>query len=205
MPQRMKAPTAAKLVAGLRRHVELVILISVLVIAGALAYATGLLDWLKGSVGEQARELVARYGLPATFVVMLLAGTALPMASPLLVAFCSSLGAPLIPLVLVASSGYTLGLATNYALGRFLGLKFVEKRVSPERYQKLSSWLSRWGFGLVAAFGLLPATPLETLSLICGAFRVNFPKFTATAFAAKLLQFSLFAFLGSELAWLIWG
>ena len=195
---------SAKLRIFLREQATVTALAIVLIALAVTIYASGLYGWSRKRLSQRARELILAYGLPATFLVMVLAGTALPMASPLIVAFCSSAGLPPLPLALVAASGYTLGLSLNYALGYVLGLKFVRERVGRERFEKLSRWLGRWGLGLVAAFGLVPATPLETLSLICGAFHVSYPRFALTAFAAKLGQFLLFAFLGVELAWLIW-
>ena len=176
-------------------------------IAVAIALALWLDLWghLRDSIEEPARELVASYGLPGTFVVMILAGTALPMASPAIVALCASLGAPPLPLALVSAAGYTIGLMVNYVLGRFLGLKFVRKHVSEESFERLSTWLNRWGLGLVAAFCLAPATPLETLSLICGVFGTHPAKFAIVSFTFKAIQFLAFALLGAELSWLIWG
>jgi len=179
-------------------------------LAVALAVLISVALWLDlwGKVRDEiegpTRYLIREYGLVGTFLVMILAGTALPMASPLIVAFCASLGAPLLPLALVAALGYVLGLMVNYGLGYVLGLKFVRGKVPPERFERLSSWLSKWGLGLVAAFSFLPATPLETLSLLCGAFHVDARKFALISYIGKAAQFCLFAFLGSELAWLIW-
>lgn len=186
---------------------ENLLLVSLAIILGAIAVAlilSGAWDAIKEGLRGPAEELVANYGLPGTFLVMVLAGTALPMASPLIVAFCASLGAPPIPLALIAALGYVLGLMVNYGLGYVLGLKFVKEKVPEERFEKLSSWLDKWGLGLVMAFSLVPVTPLETLSLICGAFHMNAKKFALISYLGKAIQFCLFAFLGSELAWLVW-
>jgi len=177
--------------------------IALSVVAAALILS-GAWDAIREGLRGPAERLVADYGLPGTFIVMVLAGTALPMASPLIVAFCASLGAPLLPLALIAALGYVIGLMVNYGLGYFLGLKFVRERVREEKFEKLSSWLDKWALALVAAFALIPATPLETLSLICGAFHVSIKKFALVSYVGKAAQFCLFAFLGSELAWLVW-
>jgi len=184
-----------------RANLLTLLAVCALALALALSISSGLLEGLK----ESARGWVLDYGLLGAFFATLLAGTAIPMGSPVIVAFCASLGVPFLPLVLVASTGYTFGLMVNYGLGYSLGWGFVRKKVPGEKLEKLSSWLDKWGLGLVLAFGLIPATPLETLSLICGAFRTNPLKFALVGWSAKLIQFSLFAFLGQELAWLVWG
>jgi len=175
----------------------------------ALALWLDLWGRLRERIEGPARGLVASYGLPGTFVVMILAGTALPLASPAIIALCASLMISPTPLALtalalVAALGYTIGLMLNYVLGRLFGMKFVEEHVSQERFERLSTWLDRWGMGLVAAFCLVPMTPMETLSLICGVFKTHPAKFAFVSFVFKAVQFAIFAFIGYELAGLIW-
>ena len=201
----MATPSMASKLRAFLRENAIIVAAALALIAMAVVALLWKPTWLKQELGQRARELILAYGLPATFLVMVLAGTALPMASPLIVAFCSSAGLPPVPLALVAAAGYTLGLTVNYALGYALGMAFVEKRVRRERLERITAWFNRWGLGLVAIFGLVPATPFETLSLVCGAFRTSYPRFALVAFAAKLAQFLLFALLGEELAWLVWG
>jgi hypothetical protein len=55
-----------------------------------------------------ARVFVAQYGFVGIFLATILAGTLLPLGSPGLVVAAALLGVPLVPLILVATVGFTL-------------------------------------------------------------------------------------------------
>src|SRR3990172_4798394 len=70
------------------------------------------------------------YGLAGIFLATILAGTIIPLGSPALVAVAAFFIDP-IPLILVASIGFTIGMTINYALAYKLGRNFVAKRMEP--------------------------------------------------------------------------
>ncbi|KON26104.1 hypothetical protein AC480_06385, partial [miscellaneous Crenarchaeota group archaeon SMTZ1-55] len=79
------------------------------------------------------QAFVADYGLVGIFFATLLAGTVVPLGSPALVVAAALFGAPKIPLIGVATTGFTLGMLVNYGLAYYLGRPYVRKKVSAEK------------------------------------------------------------------------
>jgi len=78
------------------------------------------------------------YGLAGIFLATILAGTIVPLGSPALVIVAAFFIDP-IPLILIASIGFTIGMTINYALAYKLGRPFVAKRVAPNTSTKSHS------------------------------------------------------------------
>lgn len=150
------------------------------------------------------KEAVEKYGLPGVFAATLIAGTVVPVGSPIVVAYASSFGLPPIPLTLVASSGYTLGMAASYALAYFLGEKYVSKRMSQETFQSLASEWNRKGYVLCVVFSLVPGFPVDLLALVCGMLKTKPLLFFTLSWITLTAQFALCAWLGKLIGqWLL--
>src|SRR3972149_5002851 len=84
------------------------------------------------------------YGLAGIFLATIIAGTIIPLGSPALVAVAAFFIDP-IPLILVASIGFTIGMTINYALAYKLGRPFVAKRMELEHLDQITHAWSKWG------------------------------------------------------------
>jgi len=60
----------------------------------------------------------------------IIAGTIIPIGSPVIVAAANTFGLPVIPLAVVATVGFTIGITINYYVAYFLGRPYVIKKVS---------------------------------------------------------------------------
>jgi membrane protein YqaA with SNARE-associated domain len=114
----------------------------------------------------------------------------------------ASLGMPKIPLVLVATVGFTLGMLINYSLAYRLGRPYVVKKVSAETLDETTTLWERWGWILYIIFGLIPVLPVELLSLLCGLLKTRLDIFLALSFTPRLIVFSLLAYFGEHVG--IW-
>ena len=144
---------------------------------------------------------LANYGLFGIFVLTFLSGTILPLGSPALVAAASMFVDP-IPLTIVASIGFTLGMTVNYLLAYKLGRPYVVKRVSAERLDEITRMWDKWGLIVYVVFGFTPVLPVELLSFICGLLKTRFATFLILSFVPRFVVFAVFAYFGKYLG--IW-
>jgi len=150
------------------------------------------------------KDIVEKYGLLGVFAATILAGTIIPAGSPIIVASTSGFGLALVPLALVAASGYTLGTATCYALAYFLGEKYVLKHMSPETFQSLASEWNRKGYMLCVVFSLVPGFPVDLLAIVCGILKTKPLLFFTICWITLTVQFAICAWLGKLVGfWLL--
>jgi len=146
---------------------------------------------------------VLNYGLPGIFLATILAGTIIPLGSPALVAAAALFGVDPIQLILVASTGFTLGMTINYALAYKLGSPYVAKKLPPDHLEDMNRAWNKYGIALYIIFGLTPVLPVELLSFICGLLKTNLAKFLLISFIPRLIVFTLIVFFGKYLGtWL---
>ena len=134
------------------------------------------------------------YGYFGFFVVCFLSATILPLSSEgVLILFLSLQFDPLRCLI-IASIGNTLGVTTNYALGKLGKPSTLEKLFKqPERYNKLNYRIKKYG----STLALISWVPLigDPLVIALGYFRVSFlPVFLLMAFA-KTARYSIIIFI----------
>ena len=135
------------------------------------------------------------YGLAGIFLATILAGTIVPLGSPALVALAAFFIDP-IPLILTASTGFTIGMTINYALAYKLGRPFVTKRMDPEHLDQITRAWNKWGLAIYIIFGLIPVLPVELLSFICGLFKTRVSTFLLLSFIPRLIVFTLIVYFG---------
>jgi membrane protein YqaA with SNARE-associated domain len=140
------------------------------------------------------------YGYFGIFIITLLGGTFFPVGSPAIVATAGALGFPKIPVVIIASVGYTLGTCINYFLAYEFGTRYVQKKIGKEVYKDFSYWWNKWGIPLVVLFALIPVLPFNILALLCGLFRFNILYFILINFGSNFLNSYFVVYLGSSAA-----
>ena len=142
------------------------------------------------------QAFVADYGLVGIFFATLLAGTVVPLGSPALVVAAALFGAPKIPLIGVATTGFTLGMLVNYGLAYYLGRPYVRKKVSAEKLDEIIHVWERWGWVLYTIFGLIPVLPVELLAFVCGLLKTRVDVFLVLSFVPRLVVFAMLAYFG---------
>lgn len=148
------------------------------------------------------RALVTDYGLVGIFFATILAGTVVPLGSPALVVAAALFGLPPLPLILVATIGFTIGMAVNYSLAYYLGRPYVTRKVAKEKLEEITHLWRRWGWILYTVFGLIPVLPVELLSFICGFLKTRLDIFLILSFLPRLVVFTILAYFGEQAA--IW-
>ena len=144
----------------------------------------------------------AAYGLAGIFLVTIAAGTLIPLGSPALVVAASPFVNPVL-LILVATVGFTIGMAINYVLAYKLGRPHIQKRVSAEHLEEITFVWNKWGWVIYTVFGLIPVLPVELLSFICGFLKTSVPIFLALSFIPRFIVFALLVYFGQSVGvWL---
>jgi membrane protein YqaA with SNARE-associated domain len=143
------------------------------------------------------------YGLPGIFLITIAAGTIVPLGSPALVVAAALFGINPVLLVLVASLGFTIGMAINYILAYRLGRPYVQKKVSAEHFEEMTYLWNKYGWIIYVIFGLIPVLPVELLAFICGFLKTRIVTFLTLSFIPRLIIFAMLVYFGQNLAaWL---
>jgi membrane protein YqaA with SNARE-associated domain len=146
---------------------------------------------------------LANYGLAGIFLVTIAAGTILPLGSPAFVVAAALFGVNLILLVLVASVGFTIGMAINYGLAYRFGRPYIQKRISAEHLEEMTHVWNKWGWIIYTIFGLIPVLPVELLAFICGFLKTRIATFLLLSFVPRLITFAILVHFGQYAgAWL---
>lgn len=143
-----------------------------------------------------AKTFVEKYGLVGIFFATMLAGTIVPLGSPAFVVAAASFGSPLIPLILTATAGFTVGMVINYFLACRIGRQYILKKVDAKKLEEINAMWSRWGWIIYTIFGLIPFLPVEVFALLCGLLKAHFATFLALSFAPRLVVFTILAYFG---------
>ncbi len=145
------------------------------------------------------KAFVKEYGLIGVFFATILAGTVVPLGSPALVVAAASFGVQPIPLILVATVGFTIGMTINYSLAYSLGRSYVIKKVGTAKLKEISALWNRWGWIVYTVFGLVPFLPVELLSLFCGLIKTRLDLFLVLSFTPRLVVFTILAYFGTQI------
>jgi membrane protein YqaA with SNARE-associated domain len=144
----------------------------------------------------------ANYGLVGIFLITIAAGTILPLGSPAFVVAAAPFVDPIL-LILVATTGFTIGMTINYGLAYRLGRPYVQKRISAERLEEMTHVWNKWGWIIYVIFGLIPVLPVELLAFICGFLKTRTATFLALSFVPRLIIFAILVYFGQHMgAWL---
>jgi len=148
---------------------------------------------------SDVKAFTRQYGILGIFLATILAGTIVPLGSPALVVAAASLGIHPIPLVVVATIGFTLGMTINYYLAYRLGRPYVARKVGAEKLEEVTVLWNRWGWILYVVFGLVPFLPVEFLALICGLLKTSIKTFIVLSFMPRLVVFAGLAYFGEAI------
>jgi membrane protein YqaA with SNARE-associated domain len=143
-------------------------------------------------------EMFLSYGLYGIFIATIIAGTIIPLGSPALVAAAALFGVNPIALIIVSSSGFTLGMLINYFLAFKLGSPYIEKKMTKNELNEMTFVWKKWGWIIYIIFGAIPVLPVELLSFICGFLKTKILTFTILTFFPRLFVFSVLVYFGQS-------
>ncbi|HEX6142867.1 MAG TPA: YqaA family protein [Geminicoccaceae bacterium] len=132
--------------------------------------------------------------LALLFLTAFAASTILPMSSEAVLAAMTVAGAAdRSLLLLVATTGNTLGAVVNWLLGRYAAAR-IEPRISRRRapYERASRWFQRFGIWCL----LLSWLPVvgDPLTLVAGLLRTPFVPFVVLVLIGKAARYALVLF-----------
>jgi membrane protein YqaA with SNARE-associated domain len=185
----------------MRSSIKLAIILTVagVIIIGLLK----LFNIAEAPLFSSMEAFFVNYGLAGIFLATIIAGTIVPLGSPALVVAAAMFGVNPILLILVATTGFTIGMTINYALAYRLGRPYVSKKISPATIEQVSSAWNKWGWIIYTVFGLIPVLPVELLAFICGLLKTRLTTFIILSFVPRLIIFTLLAYFGQYLgAWI---
>lgn len=145
------------------------------------------------------KAFVKDYGFVGIFCATILAGTIVPLGSPAIVAAAASFGLHPIPLTLVATVGFTIGMIINYGLAYRLGRPYVMRKVGLDRLEEIKGLWGKWGWIIYTIFGFIPFLPVELLALFCGLLKTRLATFLVLSFAPRLVVFTVLAHFGEHI------
>jgi membrane protein YqaA with SNARE-associated domain len=144
----------------------------------------------------------ANYGLTGIFLATIVAGTIVPLGSPALVVAAALFGVNPILLILIASTGFTIGMTINYGLAYRLGRPYIQKRITAEHFTEMACIWNKWGWIIYIIFGLIPVLPVELLSFMCGFLKTRLSTFLVLSFMPRLVIFAILVYFGQSVG--IW-
>ena len=142
-------------------------------------------------------EQIIVYGLPALFFISLLASSILPLGSEWLLAAIVIQQHEIVPAVMIATIGNSLGALTTYGLG-FVGKDFITERllkIKPDRLKKSERLFKRYGIWSLL-FSWLPIIG-DPLCFVAGLLRTGMLPFLVPVVVGKSLRYWLVAILAT--------
>lgn len=132
---------------------------------------------------------ILNWGYPGLALAGFIAGSAIPMSSEAALSAAIALGWPVWTSMLVTFIGNWLGATTNYIIGRFASIEWIEKNlhIKREKLDRAQRFLDGYGVWL-AAISFFPL--LGNALVICyGISRTPFWKVGALMFVGRLLRY----------------
>ena len=137
------------------------------------------------------RELVGTYGLAGLFAESFIVSTIfvpfnVEFAFPILLAS----GVQGIPILIVATLGSVAGTLVNYYIG-LKGIKLAHRYIKDEKIEKATHMMNRYGWAGLLAVVTIPVFPVDPITVLCGATKMNIKEFTAAVTIGKLLKYAI--------------
>lgn len=162
-------------------------------LAGLVAAAVLAAFFLRGQF-DDIEDTVRSLGYPAIFLVALggSAGMVIPLPSAAAIFVGGTLLDP-IYVGLLTGVAEAIGEITGYALGYSGHAVFEHSRA----YERLESWVRRYGWIIVFIASLIPNPIFDILGIAAGALRLPLWRFLLAAWAGKTLKNLGIAYAGA--------
>ena len=136
--------------------------------------------------------LVRDYGLPGLFASSFIGSTIfVPFSTEVAMSVLVVAGVSKVGILAVATLGSVCGTMVNYYIG-YQGLRLAGRYVRERDIKRARDIMNRYGW--LGVFGVLAvpvSLPVDPLTILCGASRMDFREFTAVVLAAKLVKYAL--------------
>jgi uncharacterized membrane protein YdjX (TVP38/TMEM64 family) len=119
---------------------------------------------------EQIRDLISSFGSGGPPIFMLIQVLQVLFA-PVPGEATGFIGGYLfgtLPGFIYSSVGLTVGSGLNFAVGRFLGVRYVRKLIPAQQFEKIDGMIKRQGVIVLFIFFLFPGFPKDYLCLVLG-------------------------------------
>jgi membrane protein YqaA with SNARE-associated domain len=150
---------------------------------------------------DHLNEYLLLWGVPGLLAIAFVDSAAVPMVGgPDAVVLLLAWQRPMqvLPIILAAAAGSTLGFLVLYRVGRAGGEKALA-HFSPEKRARVKQKLDRNAFVAVMAGVVAPPPfPSKLIILAAGAFGVRRMKFANGVFVGRLLRYSVLAYVGAR-------
>jgi membrane protein YqaA with SNARE-associated domain len=129
----------------------------------------------------------------ALFINSFLAATLLPIVSEPLLIYLLSENFPVVPIVICATIGNSLGSYFTYYLGYLANWQKINKwlRMKEENILKVKRWIDKYGV-YTAFFAWIPFLG-DPIALALGVFKINVKQAFLFIFIGKLVRYSVVA------------
>lgn len=133
------------------------------------------------------------------FAVALLDSAFVPLAQSVdvLIAVCAATSPGSAYLAaLLGTAGSTLGSLTLYSISRRGGRALLERRLTPEKVERIRGQMRRYGALALALPTMIPAPlPMRPMVVAAGAFRMGVIRFVAVIAAARAVRYFMIAYV----------
>lgn len=156
---------------------------------------------------DLVRQLLARYGLLALLIGLMLGIAGIPMPDELMLTFAGGLASTgnynmdYLPTILTAFAGASIGISFSYVLGRTVGLGVVHKwgkymHITPEKLNRVHEWYAHKKGRWALMFCIFMPVFRHITAIVAGTSRMPFWEFALFAYAGVLMWVSTFITLG---------
>jgi len=146
-------------------------------------------------------QFLFHFGLFGLFLVSIVDSSFVPLPIPgltdIMVIVMAAQHLNIIALIALSTAGSALGGYFSYQVGHSGGMVFLEKRVPPRIFKRVTRWMEEHAILAVAMPAILPPPmPLSPFVLAAGALNMSRNKFLTTFTISRGLRHSLAAWLG---------
>jgi membrane protein YqaA with SNARE-associated domain len=154
-----------------------------------------------GSHTSPLLHFLFQFGLLSLFLVSIVDSSFVPLPIPgltdIMVIVMAAQHVNVIALIALSTLGSAIGGYLSYQVGHTGGMAFLEKRVPPSIFQRVTRWTENHAFLAVALPAILPPPmPLSPFVLAAGALNMSRNKFLTTFTISRCLRHSTAAWLG---------
>lgn len=154
-----------------------------------------------GSHSNSLLHFLFHFGLLGIFLVSIVYSSFVPLPIPgitdIMIVVMAAQHANLFLLLTLATLGSSLGGYFSYQVGHSGGMAFLEKRVPPRIFKRVTRWMEEHAILSVALPALLPPPmPLSPFVLAAGALNMSRSKFLWTFTVSRAVRHIIAAWLG---------
>ena len=141
---------------------------------------------------EWLMQSVHQYGLIGLFISSLIGSTIfLPFSVELTFPILLKAGIHKLAIIFTSAAGAVCGTLINYRIG-YYGIKYAHKHVRKKKLERATKLMNKYGLvGLFTIIVLPLPLPVDPITIICVAARMDINRFTTIFLAAKMLKYAL--------------